>query len=281
MNSLQLSSDFMTLLPALRRYARALTGSQEAGDELVIKTLEWLGKGPTLELEYSAKIVVFRVLSQMWHGAIGEHIREQSHIAAASCVAEERIAELDGLPRQAFLLVAMEKFGPEEASHVLGISNDEFAHHISRARREIASHAATDVLIIEDELFTAVELEMLVNGLGHHVTGKVRTHREAVEAVAKHPPGLILSDVQLADNSSGIDAVAEILQRVSLPIIFITGRPELLLTGERPEPTFLIEKPFKADEVRAVVSQAIYFKQNSTAADFAGAAVRRGASLGA
>jgi len=269
------SSDFVALLPTLRRYARALTGSQEAGDELVIKTLEWLSKSPSCMPDLCPKIAIFRILTQVWQGAIGEFIREHSRDRASINEAEKQIAQLDGVPRQAFLLVAMEKFSPADAARILAIDEDEFGRQIGIARRDIAEHATTDVLIIEDELFTATELEGLVRGMGHRVSGKVRTHKEAVDAVACWAPGLILSDVKLADNISGIDAVEEILQRVSLPIIFITGCPEQLLTGQRPEPTFLIKKPFKTDEVRAVISQAIYFKQNETAATFAGSAVRQ------
>lgn len=273
--AMQLSPDFVALLPTLRRYARALTGSQEAGDELVIKTLEWLGKSKNFAPQAYSKTAAYRILTHLWQGAIGKHIRESSLDRPVTSAADERISQLEGLPRQAFLLVAMEKFSPSEAAEILSLSDQEFSQQIGIARREIANLVATDVLIIEDERFVAAELEQLVLGLGHRVTGTVRTHKEAVAAVAAHQPGLILSDIQLADNSSGIDAVAEILRSVSLPIIFITGRPERLLTGQRSEPTFLIKKPFRADEVRAVISQAVYFRQNETAASIAGEAVRR------
>lgn len=281
MKALQLSSDFMALLPALRRYARALAGSQEVGDELVIKTLEWLGKSPAMTMDLEPRIALFRLLTQLWKGAIGQYIRERAEGSLQTNAADERLAQLDGTARQAFLLVAMEKFSGADAALILGISEEDFNSQIAIARWEIAQHVATDVLIIEDELFTAVELEMLVRGLGHRVSSKVRTHKEAVDAVRDYPPGLILADIQLADNSSGIEAVAEILQLISIPIIFITGCPERLLTGQRAEPTFLIKKPFKSDEVRALISQAIYFKQNATAASFAGDAVQKSLPGGA
>ena len=70
---------------------------------------------------------------------------------------------------------------------------------------------------------------------------------------------LVLADIQLADGSSGLDAVNEILRSVSLPVIFVTAFPQRLLTGTRPEPTFLITKPFQAENVKAVISQALFF----------------------
>ena len=69
----------------------------------------------------------------------------------------------------------------------------------------------------------------------------------------------MLADIQLADGSSGIDAVKDILEQISVPVIFITAFPERLLTGERPEPTFLITKPFQPNAIRAAISQALFF----------------------
>ena len=126
---------------------------------------------------------------------------------------------------------------------------------------------ATDVLIIEDEPIIAMDIESLISGLGHNVTAIARTHGQAVEAVKRHRPGLVLADIQLADGSSGIDAVNEILKSFEVPVIFITAYPERLLTGERPEPAFLITKPFLPDMVKAVVSQALFFETRSKAPD--------------
>ena len=63
----------------------------------------------------------------------------------------------------------------------------------------------------------------------------------------------------LADDSSGIDAVKDILSEFQVPVIFITAFPERLLTGERPEPTFLITKPFQRSTVKAAIAQALFF----------------------
>jgi CheY-like chemotaxis protein len=106
------------------------------------------------------------------------------------------------------------------------------------------------VLIIEDEPFIAMDLEGLVESLGHQVLGVAR-------------PGLILADIQLADGSSGLDAVNELLRSFEVPVIFITAYPERFLTGERPEPAFLIAKPFQPATVSAVISQALFFERNA------------------
>ena len=58
----------------------------------------------------------------------------------------------------------------------------------------------------------------------------------------------------------------DILARADLPVIFITAFPERLLTGERPEPTFLITKPFQPETVKAAIGQALFFHPRRTEA---------------
>jgi len=95
------------------------------------------------------------------------------------------------------------------------------------------------------------------------VTTIARTHDEAVRAAVQNRPGLVLSDIQLADGSSGLDAVNDILGALEIPVIFVTGYPELFLTGKAPEPAFLVAKPFVREEVQAVISQALFFDRKS------------------
>jgi len=106
----------------------------------------------------------------------------------------------------------------------------------------------------------------MVESLGHRVTGIARTHAEAVKLYNSTQPRMVLADIQLADGSSGIDAVNDILKNSSIPVIFITAFPERLLTGERPEPTFLVTKPFNPDMVKALISQALFFNESTKAA---------------
>jgi len=119
---------------------------------------------------------------------------------------------------------------------------------------EVASRAHLERMdgVIEKALADA--------GIGlDDVTGVAVTRDEAVQLAMAHRPGLVLADIQLADDSSGIDAVKDILAEFSVPVIFITAFPERLLTGERPEPTFLITKPFQRSTVKAQIAQALFF----------------------
>jgi CheY-like chemotaxis protein len=173
------------------------------------------------------------------------------------------LTNITPLPRQAFLLLSLEGFSEEEAAFVLEVDVAEVRKLSGIAGREMAAEIATDVLIIEDETFIAMDLESLVKNLGHRVIGVARTHADAIALAKTKEPGLILADIQLADGSSGLDAVNELLRVVEVPVVFITAYPERFLTGERPEPAFLISKPFQPAMVSAVASQALFFQRNS------------------
>ena len=97
--------------------------------------------------------------------------------------------------------------------------------------------------------------------------GIARTHREAIAEVAKRRPNLVLADIQLADGSSGLEAVNEILNGFQVPVIFITAFPERLLTGEKPEPVFVVSKPFEPAMVKALISQALFFDTRARKAE--------------
>lgn len=65
--------------------------------------------------------------------------------------------------------------------------------------------------------------------------------------------------------SAGQDAVHDQLATLGdVPVIFITGSPDLLLKGERSEPAFLIGKPYKEEQVRSAISQAMFFASTET-----------------
>jgi len=249
-------------LPLLRRYARALSGSQDSGDAYVATTLQALIEDPSiLDAESNPKNALYKAFTRIWN-SVGFN-RSEDGADRAPHAPDRHLGEIAPLPRQAFLLVALERFAEEDAAAILDMGIEELRTVIDESGRELASEIATQVLIIEDEPMIAVDLEGLVESLGHEVTGIARTHAEAVSLAKEKRPGLILADIRLADMSSGIDAVNELLQDFEVPVIFITAYPERYLTGERPEPTFLITKPFQPSTVSAVISQALFFERNA------------------
>jgi DNA-directed RNA polymerase specialized sigma24 family protein/CheY-like chemotaxis protein len=249
-------------LPLLRRYARALTGNQASGDAYVGAMLEALLQDPSvLDEKHGPRAGLFRLFTKIWNSVSLND--ESDDVTTLPMPSERRISNITPLPRQAFLLLSLEGFSEEEVAFILGIDVTETRKLADTAGREMAAEIATDVLIIEDETFIAMDLESLVKNLGHNVIGVARTHSDAVALAKNKKPGLILADIQLADGSSGLDAVNELLRIFEVPVVFITAYPERFLTGERPEPAFLISKPFQPAMVSAVASQALFFQRNS------------------
>ncbi|RYG82274.1 MAG: response regulator [Alphaproteobacteria bacterium] len=253
-------------LPYLRRFSRATTGSQTSGDAYVAATLEALIADISIFPEATTdRIALYKLFSGLFSSS-AVRIPEPTSSFAWEKRAAANLAMLAPRARQAFLLVAVEGFSHDEAAEVLDVSSQEFAKLLDEASHEISSQVATEIMIIEDEPLIAMDIEQLVESLGHKVTGIARTHKEALAMYGKTQPRMILADIQLADGSSGIDAVNDILADHAIPVIFITAFPERLLTGERPEPTFLVTKPFNPDMVKALISQALFFDEGSRAA---------------
>jgi len=247
-------------LPYVRRYARALTGDQTTGDNYVRATLEALASGDVeLEASASPRVALYQVFHVIWQSAGAKLEPRPVEASLPGAESQQRLMRIAPRSRQAFLLTALEGFTPSETAQILGVEYDQVEKLISTAQAEIDAELATDVLIIEDEPVIAADIEALVRELGHRVTDIVATRTEAVEAARREAPGLVLADIQLADGSSGVDAVKDILSEHDAPVIFITAFPERLLTGERPEPTFLITKPFQPETVKAAIGQALFF----------------------
>ena len=242
-------------LPYLRRYARALTGTQTSGDSYVKAALQALAAGEAELEKLPPKVALYKLFQLIWSqtGAKLENPPEPSDAIS------KRVLRIPPRHRQAFLLTALEGFTIDEAAQILDDSTEGVRVLISRAQRDIEAELATDVLIIEDEPVIAADIEALVLDLGHRVTAVATTRTEAVAAVMNQRPGIVLADIQLADGSSGIDAVNDILKGMDVPVIFITAFPERLLTGEKPEPAFLITKPFQPETVKAAIGQALFF----------------------
>jgi CheY-like chemotaxis protein len=260
------SAAVVTQLPYLRRFARALTGSQSSGDAYAAATLEAILAGnAALPDNLDPRPGLYRILLKIWSSVPLNLAAPEPEVSAAAGAAARNLDAMTPLPRVAFLLRSMEGFGIDQVAAILEIPVAEVEQLIDRAGTEIAAQISADVLIIEDEPVIAMDLEALLEDLGHNVVFIARTQREALAAIEYHTPGLVLADIRLADGSSGLDAVNEILESCQVPVVFITAYPEQLLTGERPEPAFLIVKPYRPETVKVVVSQALFFNRAARA----------------
>jgi CheY-like chemotaxis protein/DNA-directed RNA polymerase specialized sigma24 family protein len=258
--SISLSQEIAPLLPYLRRYARALSGTQTSGDAYVRACLQALVADQSIiDTSDGVKIGLYRLFHVLWNATVIPPVAGDGTTSIFEQTAQQRLASMAPESRQTLLLSTLEGFSIAETARIIEKSEDEVTQLIKNAIDEIDRQTKTNVLIIEDEPLISMDLSHIVESLGHTVTTVARTASEAIAAVKVEAPGLVLADIQLADGSSGIDAVKEILAEMSVPVIFITSFPERLLTGERPEPTFLITKPFNPNTVKAGISQALFF----------------------
>ncbi|SCY25796.1 response regulator [Paracoccus tibetensis] len=259
MNSADLAQSIGRELPYLRRYARALTGSQSAGDNYAAATLEAiLTDRSVLDGEDDVRIGLFKTFHVIWQSS-GQPI-EEADLSARERRAQDHLRGLTANSREALLLRTIEELRPDQIARVMQIEPSEAEELVQIALNEMSSALRGRVMVIEDEMIIAMDLKGIVQSMGHEVTGVARTHTAAIDLAGKHRPDLILADIQLADGSSGVDAVNELLRDMGeIPVIFITAFPERLLTGERPEPAFLISKPYSEEQVRSAVSQAMFF----------------------
>ena len=254
-------------LPFLRRYGRALTGSQSHGDKYVRATLEAIVAAPDqFPRDVDPRLGLYRTFQAIWASANSDEPQDIESATDQEAIARARLARMTPLSRQALLLTAMEGFSPEDTAYLIDVEADEVDALVADAQAEIEKQTRARVMIIEDEPIIAMDIETIVRDLGHDVTGVAVTRDEAVAMAMEDRPGLVLADIQLADDSSGIDAVKDILAEFQVPVIFITAFPERLLTGERPEPTFLITKPFQRSTVKAAISQALFFDESTVPA---------------
>ena len=263
---MSISKDIKPVLPYLRRFSRALNGSQEAGDAYLTATLEHLLDNlSAFNREMPTRIALYQLYLDVWSST---HLGETDIHPSDAAAFEHNLAALSPRARQAFLLRTVEGFSVPETAAIMGLDTDRVTRLLERGARDIAQELATKILIIEDEPIIAMDLETIVEDLGHHVVGVARGRRQAVAFAARWKPELIISDIRLADGSSGIDVVNDIVTSGSKPVIFITAYPAQYLSAivNRPEPAFILSKPFNPDSVRAAVSRALFFDRRAHAA---------------
>ena len=253
-----LSREIAQQLPYMRRFARAVLGAQESGDAAVRRCLEGLLADPSVLEAPGVRLGLFRALNQTLDVASeGSAEPAVEGPVEDSSILVRRLKQLQPLDRRLLLLTALERFSLGQAAFILDLEPGIAADALAHAKAALREQRSTRILVIEDESVIALDIATTVESHGHTVIGPAATHAEAVQLAREGRPGLVLADIQLADQSSGLEAVQEILREIRVPVIFITAYPERLLTGERPEPAFVITKPFDPDTLAVSIAQAL------------------------
>jgi len=241
--------ELIRALPYVRRYARALTGNQRAGDGLVAESLhEILSDAPDGAAEQPLE--GGRARPALYAAVTRRFDRRRAGLA-------DSIGGLSAKQRQLLLLTHLEEVSVGDAAAIVALDPGEANEQLGAAREHLREAAAADVLIIEDEPIIALDIEELVRSCGHRVVGVAATEAEAVRIASRNKLGLILADINLGTGGDGTNAVACILHRYPVPVIFVTAYPERLLTGEVVEPAFVITKPFDPMTLAIATYQAV------------------------
>lgn len=262
-----LADEIGNVLPFLRRYARALTGSRETGDFYAAATMEAiLDDNSTFDPALPTKTALFKTFHLIWTST-GAPVDSsaQSDATGLAARAHAHLSRLTPNTREALLLHTIEAFSYDAIAQIIDIEPHEAAELVNIAYSEMARQRHGRVMIVEDEAIIALDLDGIVTQMGHRVTGVARTEAEALKLAQAEDFDLILSDIHLADGSSGIHAALRIHEAHGpRPTIFVTAFPERLLTGEGLEPTFVISKPYTDEQIRSAISQAMFFATGKT-----------------
>ena len=115
------------------------------------------------------------------------------------------------------------------------------------------------ILIVEDELLVAADLEMSLARAGHSIVGTAESYEEAVALAEKHSPNLVLMDIKLRGERSGIAAATTIRKQWQIPVVFLTANAdEQTLTDARSAgPYGFLTKPFRNEELTETIRIAI------------------------
>ena len=123
--------------------------------------------------------------------------------------------------------------------------------------------ATTKILIVEDEVLIAADLEFRLKGLGYSVCGKTSSAEQALEEVEQHQPNLVIMDIVLKGDMDGIEAAEIIKDKWDIPVVFLTAYADSDQL-ERAKPTYpfgYITKPFQDKDLKITVEMALYVSQ--------------------
>ena len=240
-------------LPFLRRYARALTGATDLGDDLVTRSVEVAMMAPShFRVAEGSRAALYALLHLLFddEGA-GRPVTSPHPI-------ERALAQLAETDRRLYLLITLEGLGLTEAAQLLEVPPGEAAERLSRAREGVRSALTQRVMVVEDNPLLAMEIGSLVADMGHVVCGTASNEREAMELLESERPTLALVDVRLADGDSGVEIARHCRQTRALRTIFVTAFDGDLEEMDARHLGQIVRKPFTNEAIKAAISRAVF-----------------------
>jgi len=126
------------------------------------------------------------------------------------------------------------------------------------------------ILIVEDEILVATDIGESLESLGYSVQNIVDTGKKAIEAVEIELPDLILMDINLKGEMTGIEAAKTITQKHDVPIIYLTANADIDTVNQAKValPHGYIIKPFTDIELQTNIEIAIFKFSNDVKLKF-------------
>ncbi|WP_029010479.1 PhyR family response regulator anti-anti-sigma factor [Azospirillum halopraeferens] len=239
-------------LPYLRRYARALTGATESGDDLVTDAVEVAVMAPTrFGLADGSRAALYALLNLLFDENGGRPAPSPHPI-------ERALALLPEEERRIYLLATLEGLAPAELAKVMLVPATEASEKLTRARERVRDALTQRVLVVEDNPILAMEIGSVIADMGHVLCGTAANEREALELLQSARPTLALLDVRLADGDNGIDIARRLREQRSLRTIFVTAFDgDLEELGAR-HLGHVVRKPFTGAAIRDAISRVVF-----------------------
>ena len=114
------------------------------------------------------------------------------------------------------------------------------------------------ILIVEDEIIVAMEIELALQSKGYKVVGKAPTSEKAIELAQKFLPDVILMDVNIKGGSDGIGTSREILKFHNPSIIFVSAYSDTETINKMQviQPHYFLPKPYSQNELTSIIVKA-------------------------
>jgi two-component system response regulator LytT len=118
----------------------------------------------------------------------------------------------------------------------------------------------TNIIVVEDESIVAKDIQLSLKKLGYNVLAMCSSGNDAINAVEEHQPHIVLMDIMLKGDMSGIEAAGQIKEKFNIPIIFLTAYADesTLNKAKVTEPYGYIIKPFKEIDLHTSIEMALY-----------------------
>lgn len=111
------------------------------------------------------------------------------------------------------------------------------------------------IMIVEDEVMISEDIKRTLTQMDYEVIGICSSGEDAISLAINEKPDLMIMDIMLEGNISGIEAAKRIQKQMDIPVIFLTAYADdkTIQTATEAEPYFYLVKPFNENDLKAAI----------------------------